>query len=666
MQDKVLHREQCPRCAANGRDTRGDNLIVYEDHKHCMSCGYHEGGRGGRTVPPPAAPYTIPYPVRDIPQSGIAKRLISKEVCDRAGVFCIAQDDDPTRCTSKVGFPAFNLQNEIVMVKYRDFSKDKDDHFGVWVEGDRQWGILGLNTLNERTRTLIITEGEPDWLTWMMVYYHDPSVGVIEFSGAKAGLKTMPMVLPRLLEIPNIIIALDSDEASAPVVRELKSYLPPIITKELTYPIGEDANSMWMAGKQRELRALVERAVPLTPQGVADFDDLKHRAKSLLFDRNLRVGESFGFPSLDWMLGGYAPNNVYVIAGIEKEGKTTFINNLVLSAAERGLMPFYVPVEMSDEEVFDQFIAIKAGVSLLGQEDISITEEEFDEYAEQLRDSLYIANHHGTLLLPEFSKFVLTAKAIGSKVLFLDHITAATVGMGWGDIDAYVYGIKQLAKDNNICIVIVSHVNDIQEGKRITRSDLRGTRSFTKVADGAVGVQKQPGFTVVYSIIPRRTTSRTGETWLAYRRGGRLIDEGRLIDYEKQGQSVQGDKDKGVRQQPREGVSYRVPAPSPGTDEVQHSTPSQSLPNNSVTQGVSPSPQLSNDAGNDRVAGEVVDPYLHTGLLRPSKTRILRNEGEATEERHRQTFSSLSAVRSKFMGSPGESKREIYTEDDEF
>lgn len=34
--------EQCPKCAALGNDTRGDNLVVYPDGgKHCFACKYH-------------------------------------------------------------------------------------------------------------------------------------------------------------------------------------------------------------------------------------------------------------------------------------------------------------------------------------------------------------------------------------------------------------------------------------------------------------------------------------------------------------------------------------------------------------------------------------------------------------------------------------------------
>lgn len=40
--NKFLKYLPCPRCQSNGRDTRGDNLGVWENgHQHCFSCGHH-------------------------------------------------------------------------------------------------------------------------------------------------------------------------------------------------------------------------------------------------------------------------------------------------------------------------------------------------------------------------------------------------------------------------------------------------------------------------------------------------------------------------------------------------------------------------------------------------------------------------------------------------
>lgn len=39
---RVTHYEPCPKCVSNGKDSKGDNLGVYEDSSaHCWACGYH-------------------------------------------------------------------------------------------------------------------------------------------------------------------------------------------------------------------------------------------------------------------------------------------------------------------------------------------------------------------------------------------------------------------------------------------------------------------------------------------------------------------------------------------------------------------------------------------------------------------------------------------------
>jgi hypothetical protein len=38
----VIGKERCPKCAEKGQDTRGDNLVRYEDgHAHCYGCQHH-------------------------------------------------------------------------------------------------------------------------------------------------------------------------------------------------------------------------------------------------------------------------------------------------------------------------------------------------------------------------------------------------------------------------------------------------------------------------------------------------------------------------------------------------------------------------------------------------------------------------------------------------
>ncbi len=38
----LIRRERCPQCAKHGKDTRGNNLAVYNDHSYCYGCGYNK------------------------------------------------------------------------------------------------------------------------------------------------------------------------------------------------------------------------------------------------------------------------------------------------------------------------------------------------------------------------------------------------------------------------------------------------------------------------------------------------------------------------------------------------------------------------------------------------------------------------------------------------
>jgi hypothetical protein len=46
MYGKVIRTETCPKCQANGKDSRGDNLVVYSDGGyHCFACHYHRSAK---------------------------------------------------------------------------------------------------------------------------------------------------------------------------------------------------------------------------------------------------------------------------------------------------------------------------------------------------------------------------------------------------------------------------------------------------------------------------------------------------------------------------------------------------------------------------------------------------------------------------------------------
>jgi hypothetical protein len=56
---RFLRYEPCPKCRSNGRDNRGDNLAVYDNGKHCFSCGYHRSNSPHRVIDVNGGPLNV-------------------------------------------------------------------------------------------------------------------------------------------------------------------------------------------------------------------------------------------------------------------------------------------------------------------------------------------------------------------------------------------------------------------------------------------------------------------------------------------------------------------------------------------------------------------------------------------------------------------------------
>lgn len=554
-------------------------------------------------------------------------------------MFCVTHDSTPNQCTAVLGFPINALDGSLVAVKYRNWSKQKDEPFAIWVEGDKSFMFGGLQNLNPAVKTVIITEGEPDYLSWMEVYYDDPTVAVTYLSGAKAGVRSIIKVLPRLMEFPNIVLAVDNDAAGVEALSTLKTILPPVVTKYITYPPGMDANDMWVKGMLPEMKALVQRATPVVPESVISYQEVLDQASTLFFDEEKRMGISTGFPSIDAIVGGYAPGRVIMLAGSTKDGKSTLVFNLMYKAILAGLKPYIIPLEMPPKEVLLQLMSIELRVSLLGDRNAKklVTPQQFTDTAELFRDKVEFAEHFGTLPLDQFARLFRTAvKALGSKLVILDHITAATVNMDWRQLDEYMYLIKQLANELNVAVLVVSHVNTVQAGKRITKESLRGSRALTQVPNVTLGIERNDPFSTIYPVTVERFVNYTGEAVLVYYPGGRLVewrseDERQEKLYLTQRKEKQAEHTEGreVRLSGREGIPLDVSPPGTSSNVLHIGDAEENMGANSggeTTGDREGRPEdLQTDGGDRRPSiGEV-----HTGLPRPSHTGLLRGEGSS-------------------------------------
>lgn len=206
-------------------------------------------------------------------------------------------------------------------------------------------------------------------------------------------------------------------------------------------------------------------------------------------------GVSTGIRSLDEKLGGLKDEQLIVIAGRPKMGKTTLAQNICDHiAVELGEQVLLFSLEMSARQLMDKSIAHIGGIPL----DALKSGKVFKDYASELSEANRKIAESGLTFYKRKSATINQIRAAarrhkmkhGLKVLLVDHI-------GLVDVDDHratpvqrtseiTRALKLLAKELGCVVIALSQLNRALEqrpNKRPIPSDLRDSGSIEQDAD---------------------------------------------------------------------------------------------------------------------------------------------------------------------------------------
>jgi replicative DNA helicase len=213
-------------------------------------------------------------------------------------------------------------------------------------------------------------------------------------------------------------------------------------------------------------------------------------------------GIDVGFRSVNTLLGGLHNSDLIIIAARPSMGKTAFAINVALSAAEfftkdadGGSVGFF-SLEMSDEQIVTRMISTASGVvmSKMKQGVLMKSEQEAIAQASKRLRNLPIHISDASALTVESIR--ITARNLkrtkNMKCLFIDYlqlmkgVNYRNQGNRVNEITEITQGLKALAKDLNIPIVVLSQLSravETRDDKRPQLSDLRDSGSIEQDAD---------------------------------------------------------------------------------------------------------------------------------------------------------------------------------------
>lgn len=364
---KVSHREQCPKCAKKGNDTREDNLVVYADGgAYCFACGYTRKGKSVKIMPLESKTITLPKHFVKARSLGY-KYNIPTHVLEQCAVYespLLDKDNDAVDVEGQYAFTYYDEKLRLVGIKYRDFyneyNNDTKKDENIYVEGRITLG--GLVTCSRLKpgkvkNTVCIWEGETDWLKAIasdVKHKHDHL-----FIPGNRSVKYVKDYSLLLRKYHTIYIGFDNDAAGLEARERVKEYLPLHKLRFVDYGKHNDLIDYINAGCNFD--TLITSAYSEEENDLLCGDDLLQHCLNYFDTIDAADYIDTGIDCINDMLGGgLTPSEVLVLAGHTGIGKSSLCTTLAYNISD-SVKSLWIGSEMQPAQNVRKFVEIASG-----------------------------------------------------------------------------------------------------------------------------------------------------------------------------------------------------------------------------------------------------------------------------------------------------------------
>lgn len=211
-----------------------------------------------------------------------------------------------------------------------------------------------------------------------------------------------------------------------------------------------------------------------------------------------------GFDGLDYVTGGFQPEQFIVLTGVPKSGKSSVMLYMALNIWRHGRVPLFVGFEMSNNEQEDRLSSMLSGISLTKILNGTTSVKEFLTISSALKD---LKNGSSFFFSSDISS-ATTVSGIQSKiqqyqpdVVFIDGVYLMDSELdprnapkgspaALTDISR---SIKRLAQSNRIPIVVTTQSLVSRSRGGLNLASIGYTSAFGQDADLVLGVERQEG-----------------------------------------------------------------------------------------------------------------------------------------------------------------------------
>lgn len=477
---EFLYHTSCDKCGSSD-----GNAVYSTDTTHCFSCGAWGTTDGSLQSKNRNKQMSRDSGLLHGEYQPLKARGIPESIC-RQYNYSIVTDNKKKKAQSAM---YYNEDKEPIAQKLRYADKTM-----IWKGTAKDTLLFGQQLFPSGGKKLTITEGEIDALSVATAFggkYPVVSIG----NGANAARKSIQKQLEWVSSFEEIILWFDSDEAGKTAVEEVASILPIEKVKIVTHPEYKDANEVLLNTNKSGVVKAFYTAEPYTPDGFVTIDeDMIEQAL-----KPVEWGIPWMYDNLTEVSYGRRYGEIVCLGAGVSVGKTDFLMQQIATDIKAGRQVATFMLEQDKRETLLRVAGKIDGVHY------HLPDCEFDK--DKLKETLVTLSEKGLHIYDNFgridwetikNKIRSATHSYGCKLFYIDNLTAlnAHADDERRHLDALMEEIASLAKELNIWILLVSHLNPPKKGAsheaggRVEQSQFTGSRAIMRWSQFMLGIER--------------------------------------------------------------------------------------------------------------------------------------------------------------------------------
>ena len=477
IEGNFLYHTSCAACGSSDANAIYDNGTSY-----CFSCQ-----RAARDVQ--SSPTTRPkqsHRMRELlhgEPTYLQRRGISEDICKKYGYW---------RGTDASGTPCqianyYNNEGERVAQKLR--YADKTFKF---IGDPKQALMYGQNLFSKGGKKITITEGELDALSVAEAFKGMYPIVSIK-NGAQSAKKELSQHIEWLNSFDEVYLWFDNDEVGRKAVEDCITLFPAGKVKVVQHPEFKDANEILMNKGTGEVANTFYNAREFRPDGFVCPDDLLEEAL-----KPIEIGVPWMYPKLTELTYGRRYGEIVALGAGVAVGKTDFIMQQIAFDVGLNMKVATFMLEQSKVETLLRICGKIDGVHY-HLPDSSFDKNKLTTTIHKLNSNLYIYDNFGRIDWETIKAKIRSASlTYGIKLFYIDNLTAlnAHAEDERRHLDGLMEEVASLAKELNIWILLVSHLNPPKKGAsheaggRVEQAMFTGSRAIMRWSYLMLGIER--------------------------------------------------------------------------------------------------------------------------------------------------------------------------------